>query len=120
MLEKLSTATLFEMLAVRLDPAKAGQGSAEIDFVIPERSERIRVTVRHQVLTYDTDPTGEAGDATVTLSRPQLVALIVSQALDPAAQVSGSRRSVSDFAGWFTPPSGRFPIVWRPDEAAAR
>ena len=115
-LERLSTETLLEMQAVRLDPAKVGNSSAEIDFVIPERSERIRVNVRNQVLTYDSDPQGTAIDATVTLTRSQFVTLIARQELAAEAKVGGSREKVSEFADWFTAPSAAFPIVWRPDQ----
>jgi alkyl sulfatase BDS1-like metallo-beta-lactamase superfamily hydrolase len=114
-LAQLETATLFEMQAVRLDPAKVGDASAEIDFVLPDRSERIRVSVRNQVLTFETDPKGTAADATVTLTRPQLVELIGRHILPAEAKVDGARKTVEAFADWFTAPSGDFPIVWRPD-----
>jgi alkyl sulfatase BDS1-like metallo-beta-lactamase superfamily hydrolase len=113
-LRTLPTKTLIELLAVRLDPAKVGDSAAEIDFLLPTRNEKVRVLVRNQVLTYDTEPSGKAADATVTLDRVQLVKLISDQQLDPAASVEGSREIVAQFARWFTTPSGDFPIVWRP------
>jgi alkyl sulfatase BDS1-like metallo-beta-lactamase superfamily hydrolase len=117
LMQSIDTADLFEMLAVRLDPAKVGDATAEIDFVIPERSERVRVAVRNQVLTYDTEPRGSAGDATVTSSRMQLAALAFQQALPDGVDVQGSRETVNAFAHWFTHPGSDFPILWRPDKA---
>ncbi len=120
LLEKLPTATLFEMLAVRLDPSKVGDASTDILFVLPERGETILVTVRNQVLTYDMQPEEMARDATVVLDRAQLVRLISEQSLDRHAKVKGSREAVETFARWFTPPKEGFPIVWRPDSVGSQ
>jgi alkyl sulfatase BDS1-like metallo-beta-lactamase superfamily hydrolase len=116
LLQSIRTADLFEMLAVRLDPAKVGDATAEIDFLIPERSERIRVVVRHQVLTFDIAPGGSAVDATVTSSRMQLAALAFRQVVEAGVEVQGSREVVDAFASWFTTPVGDFPILWRPED----
>lgn len=113
-LQQLETATLFEMQAVRLDPERVGNATAEIDFIIPDRTERIRVSVRNQVLTYELEPQGLAADATVTLDRSYLVDMLVKQVVPTAAMIDGSRERVVDFATWFSAPSGDFPIVWRP------
>ena len=113
-LQILPTATLIEMQAVRLDPVKVADGSAEIDFVLPDSSERLRVTVRNQVQTYEPDPTGEPADATVTLNKMQLAMLIFTQKVPPGARIDGSREAVEAYASWFTAPKSDFPIVWRP------
>ncbi|WP_414902649.1 alkyl/aryl-sulfatase [Sphingomonas flavalba] len=116
LLQLIDTADLFELLAVRLDPAKVGNESAEIDFVNPDRSERIRVSVRNQVLTYDSEPSGPPTDATVTGNRQQLAALTFGGAIPPGAQVTGSRAKVEAFMRWFANPQGDFPILWRKDQ----
>jgi alkyl sulfatase BDS1-like metallo-beta-lactamase superfamily hydrolase len=110
----IPTTDLFEMMAVRLDPAKVGTQATAIDFILTDTKERVRVTVRNDVLTFEPNPAGGTVDATVTMTKLQLLKLLTSAALDPAASVAGPPDSITRFAGWFTAPVGRFPIVWRP------
>jgi len=105
---------VFDMMAVRLDPDKVKDQAATIDFVIPSENQKIRVEVRNAVLTYDLSPGKTGADAVVALTRPQLLKLLMSAALDPAARVEGQAEQVTRFASWFSGPAGRFPIVWRP------
>ena len=103
------TPMLLDLLAVRLDPAKVGDGSLSIDVVFPERRERFRVVVRNQVLTYEADPAGGPAEAVVTLPRAQFLALATGAA--PAGTQTDA--TLRRLFGWLTPPRADFPIVWR-------
>jgi alkyl sulfatase BDS1-like metallo-beta-lactamase superfamily hydrolase len=62
------TTQLFDLLAIRVDPAKAAGKDIAVAFVFPERRERIRVTLRNSVMIHETPG---AGDVTATITLPR-------------------------------------------------
>ncbi|HET6970224.1 MAG TPA: alkyl sulfatase dimerization domain-containing protein, partial [Phenylobacterium sp.] len=68
-----STPMFLDLLAVRLDPAKAKDGAVSVDLVFPDRNERFRVRVKNDVLTYEADPKAGGADGTFTLPRAQFL-----------------------------------------------
>ncbi|WP_374472348.1 alkyl/aryl-sulfatase [Phenylobacterium sp.] len=104
------TPMLLDLMAVRLDPAKVGDQALVLDLAFPERKERFRVTVRNQVLTWEADPAGGRADAAVSLPRAQFLAMAAG---GPGAAAGEEAAALKRLFGWFTPPSGDFPIVWR-------
>jgi alkyl sulfatase BDS1-like metallo-beta-lactamase superfamily hydrolase len=102
------TPRLFDLLAVRLDPAKVKDGALVVDLTFPERKERFRVTVANQVLTYEADPTGAAVHA-VSLPRAEFLAT----ALAPAGSKADGDAALRTLAGWLSAPRPDFPIVTR-------
>ena len=70
-LADLPTATLFDLLAVRLDAEKAGAGSLKLEFVFPERDEQTYVTVENGVLIHRAIAAPGPVDATLTVDREQ-------------------------------------------------
>lgn len=69
------THQLFELLAIRVDPAKAAGKDVAIAFVFPERGERTRITLRNAVMVQEAavdDPV----QATVTMPRVAFLGLI--------------------------------------------
>jgi len=64
---------IFDLMAVRLDPARAGDAELRILFVFPERQERFLVQVRHGVLIAEPAEAGAKADATLTLARALLL-----------------------------------------------
>jgi alkyl sulfatase BDS1-like metallo-beta-lactamase superfamily hydrolase len=71
----VDTPQLFELLAIRIDPAKAIGKETAVAFVFPERKERIRVTLRNSVLLQEVgvdDPV----QATVTMPRAAFLAML--------------------------------------------
>lgn len=106
------TPMLLDLLAVRLDPAKARDANLAVDLVFPERKERYRLRVKHAVLTYEADPAGEA-DATYSLPRSQFLAGALAGADLSAAATRGDRAALGRLLGFLSPPRQGFPIVTR-------
>lgn len=109
------TSMVLDLLAVRLDPAKAGEGRLTIALVFPERGERHLVTVESGVLIHETG-VPDAAQATVTMPRALfLQALLAPQAGglagNPAVRVEGDTAALGRFMGFFDAPDPNFAIV---------
>lgn len=121
MIASLPSPMIFDLLAVRLDPAKAGDSELRILFVFTDRGERYLVQVRHGVLTAEPAAEGVKADATLTLPRVLLMqSLFTGAPLAPKvasgeAKVSGNPFALQKLVGWFDKPAGAFPIVTRPE-----
>ena len=121
MVANLPTPMIFDLLAVRLDPAKAGDAELRILFVFPDRNERYLVQVRNQVLTAEPAGDGVKADATLTLPRALLLqSLFTGAPLGPKvmsgeAKIQGNPLALQKLVGWFDRPAGAFPIVTRPE-----
>ena len=115
-LANLPTASVFDLLAVRLDPQRAGASPMAVRFVFPDRSERVRVTVENGVLVHVAEQR-EAGpvDATVTMARADFLRLLATRSPDALsrATIDGDKGQVIRLLGCFEPPRGEFPIVTR-------
>jgi alkyl sulfatase BDS1-like metallo-beta-lactamase superfamily hydrolase len=70
-----STPQLFDLLAIRVDPAKALGKDVAVAFNFPERNERIRVTLRNGVLIHELG-SGEAVMASVTMPRAAFLGML--------------------------------------------
>jgi alkyl sulfatase BDS1-like metallo-beta-lactamase superfamily hydrolase len=121
MIANLPSPMIFDLLAVRLDPAKAGDSELRILFVFTDRGERYLVQVRHGVLTAEAAADDAKADATLTLPRALLMqSLFTGAPLAPKvasgeAKVSGNPFALQKLVGWFDKPAGGFPIVTRPE-----
>jgi alkyl sulfatase BDS1-like metallo-beta-lactamase superfamily hydrolase len=107
------TPMLLDLLAVRLDPAKAKDGEVSVDLVFPDRKERIRVAVKHAVLTYEADPNAGKADAVYTLPRAQFLNGALAGADLSGAATSGDRTALARLLAMLSPPTPGFPIVTR-------
>jgi len=121
MVRNLPSPMIFDLLAVRLNPDKAGDATLRIVFAFPERDERYLVQVRHGVLTSEPAAADVAADATLTLPRALLLeSLFTGAPLAPKvasgeARVTGNPFALQRLTGWFDRPSPDFPIVTRPE-----
>lgn len=121
MIANLPSPMIFDLLAVRLDPAKAGDSELRILFVFTDRNERYLVQVRHGVLTAEPAADGAKADATLTLPRALLLqSLFTGAPLAPKvasgeAKIAGNPFALQKLVGWFDKPAGGFPIVTRPE-----
>jgi alkyl sulfatase BDS1-like metallo-beta-lactamase superfamily hydrolase len=105
------TEMILDLLAVRLDPAKAGTQSLRIALVFPERNERHLVTVRNGVLVHER--VADAADATVTMPRAAFLAALLSGA-PPAREglsIAGDPAVLARFTALFDAPDPSFAIV---------
>lgn len=121
MIANLPSPMIFDLLAVRLDPDKAGEADLRILFVFTDRNERFLVQVRHGVLTAEPADADARADATLTLPRPLLMqSLFTGASLAPRiaageAKISGNPFALQKLVGWFDKADGGFPIVTRPE-----
>jgi alkyl sulfatase BDS1-like metallo-beta-lactamase superfamily hydrolase len=113
-----TTAQVFDLMAIRVDPAKAAGKDLAVLFVFPDRNERVRVTLANATLVHGTDPAGPV-QATVTLPRRALLAMAFAGAPPEGLLQSGAATVTGDRAAFLSllssldpPPSGPpFPIV---------
>ncbi len=112
---------LMDLLAVRLNADKVGEGRAAIDVTFTDRGEHFRLTVRHGVLVATDRPLPGEGPADLTLSMPRQEFLMVAFAplkLADRIQLGGVKAqgdvAVFDrFVGWLDTFHSDFPVVWR-------
>jgi alkyl sulfatase BDS1-like metallo-beta-lactamase superfamily hydrolase len=109
---------LFDLLAIRVDPAKAVGKDVTVAFVFPERNERVRVTLRNSVLIHEEQSSGPVA-ATVTMLRAAFLGMLfagttpVSLVQSGVMKIDGERTALQslltslDGAGTGVP----FPIV---------
>ncbi len=113
-LRAIPTATLFEMLAVQLDPAAAGGETATLRFDVTDTNQSYLVTVRHDVLTYIDNPApDQRGDAAVRLTKMQLASALFARKMPEGLVAEGDSQRLQAFLGWFERPDSNFPVLWR-------
>ncbi|MEH0194278.1 alkyl sulfatase dimerization domain-containing protein [Caulobacter sp. CCNWLY153] len=109
MLRNTPTALLLDLLAVRLDPARVGDGEAELTLLLTDRDEAFKVRVRHQVLTYEAmDPNAAVADpGVVRMVRPAFLAV----ALGGAAPSTGISPDLARLLSWIDRGRANFPLT---------
>jgi alkyl sulfatase BDS1-like metallo-beta-lactamase superfamily hydrolase len=102
------SATLLDLLAVRINPARARAMTLNLAF--PDRKEAFAVTVRNGVLVYEA---GAHAEADVSLSLPRAAFLGAMFAGVPAAsaKIDGDGQSWTAFVKFFDAPDPNFAIV---------
>jgi alkyl sulfatase BDS1-like metallo-beta-lactamase superfamily hydrolase len=109
---------LFDLLAIRIDPARAAGKDVAVAFVFPERNERVRVSLANSVLVHEAPGAGAVA-ATVTMPRAAFLAMLFAgqspQALLHAGtlKVEGDPMALAGLMQSFDPAaqSPPFPIV---------
>jgi alkyl sulfatase BDS1-like metallo-beta-lactamase superfamily hydrolase len=121
MIRATPTAMLMDLMAVRLNADKAGEGHVVVDLVFPERQEKVRLTVRNGVLLQEEGATSGPADATITLARQDFL-LMSFMGGDLAAKrlaagggikVEGDASALPRLVSWLDPLSPTFPILTR-------
>jgi len=106
--------SLFDLLAVRLDPAKAGD--ARLRIAIVSGGDRHLVSVANGVLVHERG-VADAADATITAAPDVVLALLSGQArpvplvLRGALKIDGDRDALRRFAALFEAPPRDFALV---------
>jgi alkyl sulfatase BDS1-like metallo-beta-lactamase superfamily hydrolase len=77
LLTAVTTATLFDFVAVRLDPARVAGRSFVLNWVLDDTGERLVQTLKHSTLSHRMDRIATEADATVSTTRAALVDLIL-------------------------------------------
>ena len=108
--------SLLDLLAVRLDPARAGGARMRIAFVDPEARERQLVTIANGVLIHEAGIEDHA-DATVVAPTAAILALLSGQAKAAelierkAMRIDGDRSLLARFGQLFETPQRDFNLV---------
>ncbi|ABI77321.1 metallo-beta-lactamase family protein [Hyphomonas neptunium ATCC 15444] len=97
MIGAITTPQVFDMLAIRVDPAKAEGIDTSVAFVFPDREETRRVSLRNSVLVHEEGVTGPVA-ATVTIPRPAFLAMLFA-GQTPAALMEAGIMKVEGEAG---------------------
>lgn len=108
------TSAFFDLLAVRLNPEAAANADLRINFIFPERNERVAVTVRNSVLVHEMGVSLADAQASVTLPRPVMLSWFAGARADYGmvnVQFEGDRAAVAALAGLFGQPDPNFAIV---------
>ncbi|MDF3074984.1 MAG: hypothetical protein K0S54_2651 [Alphaproteobacteria bacterium] len=79
LLSAVATDVLLDFLAVRIDPAKIGTRNFRLNLVLTDSNETLLLTISNSTLTQLVAKQAHDADATVTMSRQTLVALIVKE-----------------------------------------
>jgi alkyl sulfatase BDS1-like metallo-beta-lactamase superfamily hydrolase len=118
-LANLPVSSLFDLLAVRLNADKAGEASLKLQFVFSDLNQRVYVTIANGVLVHEAIAAPGSVDATLTITRPDFLAVVFgAQPLPPriasgAASLTGDASALQKLASWMDPPANAFPIVTR-------
>jgi len=94
----LSTDVFFDLMAIRLDPAKAAGQSMAIDWRFTDRDETLALTLRHCTLTHCMNEGAGRADTSVTTTRATLDAIVLRKTTIPDALASGALRIDGDMA----------------------
>lgn len=113
----LSADDLFALLAVRLDPAKAGAQRLRLAFDLRDPAERVVVSVANGVLVHGKGVAGEPVDATLSVARGDLIAALMGgvplapKLADGRARISGDAGAFQRLVAMLDPASGNFSPV---------
>ncbi len=115
----LPTASLFDLLAVRLNADKVGTQALKLEFVFPDRNEKTYLTVKNGVLIHQPIAAPGPVDATFTVNRSDFLASVLTGASLAAkvakgeAKVEGDPAALLKLVSWMDKPAPNFPIVTR-------
>ncbi|MBV8393963.1 MAG: MBL fold metallo-hydrolase, partial [Alphaproteobacteria bacterium] len=117
----LSSDIFFDMLAIRIDPAKAADQSMVVNWHFTDRDEKIVMTIAHSTLTHRAGWSDKAA-ASVTITRETLDAIVlgklkVADALSSGAlKIAGDASRLVALFSLFDPPSGLMFDILTPGE----
>lgn len=116
LISQLPPTDLFEVLAVRLDPAKVGTGAASLGFVFPDKGQDWTVTIANGVLVHRKG-LREGRQATLTVSYADLLAALfagqplAAKVASGDAKIEGDPAAFARLVGWLDKPDPAFNIV---------
>jgi len=110
MVGALSVDQLFDSLAIRVNGPRAWEEQLAIDWVFTDLRHTYRTELSNGVLIQDVDPPHGRADLTVTLTKPELLALLGGGGL-AGVHTDGDTGVVARLLGVLDPVSGDFAIV---------
>jgi alkyl sulfatase BDS1-like metallo-beta-lactamase superfamily hydrolase len=92
----LSSDTFFDMMAIRLDPAKAAGHSMVINWHFTDRDEKLALTLKHCTLTHRLGEWSDKAAASITTTRGTLDAIVLGELSPQQAVQAGKLRIAGD------------------------
>lgn len=97
---------LLDVMAVRLDPAKAGAGRLALEFVLTDAPDRAYVTVENGVLIHEPIAAPGKVDATIRISHADLAGALTGHRPAPGAvKIEGDAGALMRLVSWLEPMS---------------
>ena len=106
----LTTTQLFDSLAIRIDGKRAWDTFASIRWQFTDSGETYRMELSNGALIHHPTIHAEPADLTVTLTRPQLLAMLGGGSTD-GVQFDGDPKVLATIIGLTDQPDPAFPIV---------
>ncbi|MFC1413031.1 alkyl/aryl-sulfatase [Streptacidiphilus sp. N1-12] len=106
----LSVDQLIDSLAIRVDGPRAWDTTLTMDWNLSDEKQSRRITLSNGALTYRAAPAAEPADLSLTLTKPQLLALLAGQGLD-GVTVEGDASVLAKLVGFLDSPEPNFAIV---------
>ena len=100
----LTSDVFFDLMAIRLDPAKAAGQSMIVNWHFTDRAEKLVLTLDHCTLSHRLGEWSDAAAAAITTTRATLDAIVLQKIAMPDAVASGAVRidgDLSRFAALF-------------------
>jgi alkyl sulfatase BDS1-like metallo-beta-lactamase superfamily hydrolase len=110
MASALTITQLFDSLAIRIDGKRAWDTAASIRWHFTDTGETYRMELSNGVLIHHPTARTEPADLTVTLTRPQLLAMLGGAGTN-GVQFDGDPKTFTTIAGLTDQPDPAFPIV---------
>jgi len=117
LLAAVTTATLFDFVAVRLDPARVAGRAFVLNWVLTDTDERVVQTLKHSTLTQRMDRMAPDAAATLTTTRATLIDLILRRSdvakavADGALAVKGDAAPIEALFGMLDDFALQFEVV---------
>ncbi|MBF6101072.1 MBL fold metallo-hydrolase [Nocardia cyriacigeorgica] len=113
MMSALTVDMLIDSLAVRIDGPRAADKGFTMDWKLTDQDRTVRLTLSNGALTHRTGcaqaPLRGPADLTLTMTKPQLVNLLLGK--DEGVAFEGDRSVLSTLIGLLDAPDTHFPIV---------
>lgn len=116
LVSQLPPTDLFDVLAVRVDPAKVGDGTVSLGFVFPDKAQQHTVTVANGVLVHRPG-LRDGRQATLTVRYADLLAALfagkplAAKIASGEATIEGDPAVFARLTGWLDKPDPTFAIV---------
>jgi alkyl sulfatase BDS1-like metallo-beta-lactamase superfamily hydrolase len=86
----LATDVFFDLMAIRLDPAKAAGTSMVLNWHFTDRAEKLALTLKHCTLSHRLGQWSGQAAASITTTRATLDAIVLGKTTAPQAMTSGA------------------------------
>lgn len=94
----LSSDVFFDLLAIRLDAAKAAGQSMTLNWHFIDRAEKLVLTLKHSTLTHRMNEWSAQAAASITTTRETLDAIVLQRLAPPEALMSGALKIEGDLS----------------------